>query len=141
MKKFVKTLIVMLTFVTSMFFVTGCFGGGGVSGKTYEVVHAEVKGNSFSAEELETMNWRMEGEVGKTLIFAENGDFGEESTLKSIQGMQSLKTWSQNGDTIVINGGNNLYPTKAYIDGEQVIIEVGNITGMLFVYTLEEVAE
>lgn len=40
MKKFVKTLLVMLTFVTSMFFVTGCFGGGSLEGKTYEVVHA-----------------------------------------------------------------------------------------------------
>lgn len=50
MKKFVKTLLVMLTFVTSMFFVTGCFGGGSLLGKTFKVIIAEVKSNAYSQD-------------------------------------------------------------------------------------------
>ena len=49
MSLYVKTLLVMLTFVKSMFFVKGCFGGS-LSGKTYEVIIAEVKSNAYSQD-------------------------------------------------------------------------------------------
>lgn len=137
MKKIIKTFVIMITFISSMFFMTSCFGGD-LTGKTYEVVNAEVKSNSISQDQLDVYNYHMSAEVGKTLIFGEDGDFAEESTLKSINGIQSLNTWSQNGNEIIINGGNNLYPTEAEIDGDQIIIKVGNISGMQFVYTLEE---
>ena len=139
MKKFVKTLLVMLTFVTSMFFVTGCFGGGSLSGKTYEVISAEVKSNAYSQDELDMMSSRLSGDIGETIVFAEDGTFGDEGTLRSINGLTRLVKWSQSGDTITINEGSNIYPTKAYIDGDNVVIEVGNINGWLFVYTFAEV--
>ena len=143
MKKFVKTLLVMLTFVTSMFFVTGCFGGGGVSGKTYEVVHAEVKSNNPAQQEmLDFYNSRMDGEVGKTVVFEEGGEFGDAGTLNSLYGVVYLNTWSQNGNQIILNGGSDVpQKTNAYLDGDKLIMEMGNINGLLFVYTLEEVAE
>lgn len=139
MKKFVKTLLVMLTFVTSMFFVTGCFGGG-VSGKTYIVVKAEVKSNNPANQEmLEMYNYILEGEVGETIVFEKGGDFGDAGTLRMIATVY-LNTWSQSGDNIIINGGSDVpAPSKGYIDGDQVVIEVGNINGLLFVYTFEEV--
>lgn len=139
MKKFVKTLLVMLTFVTSMFFVTGCFGGG-VSGKTYIVVKAEVKSNNPANQEmLEMYNYILEGEVGETIVFEKGGDFGDAGTLRMIATVY-LNTWSQSGDNIIINGGSDVpAPSKGYIDGDQVVIEVGNINGLLYVYTFEEV--
>ena len=141
MKKFVKTLLVMLTFVTSMFFVTGCFGGG-VSGKTYIVVKAEVKSNNPANQEmLEIYNWKMESEIGKTLIFDDDGEFDDDGTLNSIYGIVYLNTWQQKGDKIILNGGSNVpQATNAYLDGKQLVIEMGNINGLLFVYTFDELA-
>ena len=130
----------MLTFVTSMFFVTGCFGGGSLEGKTYEVVHAVVKSNNpANPEMLEMYNLSLEGDVGDTIVFEEGGDFGDAGTLRMIATV-TLNTWSQSGNTITINGGSDVpAPSKAYIDGEQVIIEVGNINDLLYVYTFKEV--
>lgn len=139
MKKLFKRLAVMVTLVAALFFTTSCLGGG-VSGKTYEVISAEVKSNSFSQDELDVMSSRLEGDIGETIVFAEDGTFGDEGTLKSINGLTRLVKWSQSGDTITINEGSNIYPTKAYIDGDNVVIEVGNINGWLFVYTFAEVA-
>ena len=139
MKKLMKKLVVMFTLVFGLFFTTACFdiGGSGVSGQTYVVVKAEVRGSSFTQEELEAMNWRMEGEIGKTIIFENGGNIGAESTLKRIQGMQTLSTWSQSGDTITFNGGNNLYPLKARISDGKLIIEMGS-SQWSYVYTLEK---
>jgi hypothetical protein len=67
----------MLTFVISMFFVTGCFGGGSLLGKTYEVIIAEVKINAYTQDELDMMSCRLSGDIGETIVFAEDGTFGD----------------------------------------------------------------
>ena len=140
MKNLMKKFVLMFTLVFGLFFTTSCFdigGGSGVAGETYVVTHAEVRGSTFTPEELEAMNWRMEGEVGKTIIFEKGGNIGSESTLKRIQGIQTLSTWSQSGDTITFNGGSNLYPLKAHISDGKLIIEMGS-SQWSYVNTLEK---
>lgn len=68
------------------------------------------------------MSSRLSGDIGETIVFAEDGTFWDEGTLRSINGLTRLVKWVQSGDTI--NEGSNIYPTKAYIDGDNVVIEV-----------------
>ncbi len=140
MKKTIKVLMIMLTFITSIFCVTSCFDNGGLSGKTYEVVAAEMRSNDPAYQDkLDMYSALLSNDIGKTLIFNADGTFDEESTLKSINGIQPLKKWQKSGNEIIINEGSNLYPTEASISGDQIIIKVGNINGLQYVYTLEEV--
>lgn len=88
---------------------------------------------------LEMYNLSLEGDVGDTIVFEEGGDFGDAGTLRMIATV-TLNTWSQSGNTITINGGSDVpAPSKGYIYGNQVVIEVGNINGLLYVYTFKEV--
>ena len=111
-----------------------------VSKRKFEVVKIELKSNKYSKDELDAAALNTQTrDLGKTIIFMENGVFGEEGTLKSLYTSVPLNTWSQFENILSINGENNIFPVKAYIDGNKVICEIGDISYLLVVYTFEEV--
>lgn len=122
MRRIFKIFIIMVAFVSSIFFMTSCFENGKVSGNTYVITEVKVESKTLDSDTLETMKYIAEQDKGLTLTFETDGSLS--GTTKSLGGV-ACSSWKQEGNKVLINGG----VTTLTVDGGKLTHQWGSLNG------------